>query len=251
MTDEATREQEIWQAGDLIKRFMRALGQDVETGANGAIMPEEGLREVVTRWWEKERLLEVLAAAQRAESGASDIVVREADGAPFSVLSSAAYLYESAIVVFTSGQNRGVRTSIQSISNSQSTASITLNDDIPNPLSVGDGIRIFRTPGGSVNLSALQAISDQAASTDFSSFTAPFSGTATILVSLATASTLSLKVTDKSGTSVTSDAYDGSTLTAGRWYDLSFQVSAGAKYALQVGTAQSGNMAVGITGALD
>jgi len=101
-----------------------------------------------------------------------------------------------------------------------------------------------------VDLVPLTAISNTAANTDFAKFTAPWSGTATVLLSLPTASVVNFMVTPSGGTEANAGAIqDGATIAAAQPQTFSFPVSAGASYALQVATAQSGTLFVHVKGA--
>ena len=103
---------------------------------------------------------------------------------------------------------------------------------------------------GAVDLVAMTQIASQAAATDFASFTAPFAGIATVQISLSNTSVLSLSVTPSGGSTPTvSAANSGVELPAGQWQTLSFAISAGAAYALQVANTQT-SVAVSIEGAM-
>lgn len=94
----------------------------------------------------------------------------------------------------------------------------------------------------------MTVISDQAANADFASFTAPWSGNAQVLLSLPTASVVDLMVTPAGSTTATNAGavLSGQTVPAGQPQGFSFPVASGATYALQVATAQTGNLVVGI-----
>lgn len=88
-------------------------------------------------------------------------------------------------------------------------------------------------------------IANQIAATDFAVFTPKFSGTATAMIELATSSTLSLGIYPQGGaTEYTAAVLSGSSISAQQWTSFSFPVQQGSKYALQLGTAQVGNLVV-------
>lgn len=100
------------------------------------------------------------------------------------------------------------------------------------------------------DLVALEAIANQAAATNFASFTAAWAGTATVLLSLATASVVNLMATPSGGVQASLGAIqDGSTVAAAQPQTFAFPISKGAAYALQVVTAQTGNLFVHVKGA--
>lgn len=103
---------------------------------------------------------------------------------------------------------------------------------------------------GSVDLVPMTQIASQAAGADFASFTAPFAGIATLQISLATTSALSLSVTPSGGSTPTVSAANGGIeIPSNEWQMLFFAISAGATYALQVANAQT-SVAVSIEGAM-
>ena len=100
------------------------------------------------------------------------------------------------------------------------------------------------------DLVALKSIAAQAASTDFAAFTATYSGTATVLLSLSTASTVILRATPSGDTEATLGTLNsGQAVAASEPYMVEFPISAGAAYALQLGTAQTGDLYVHVKGA--
>lgn len=100
------------------------------------------------------------------------------------------------------------------------------------------------------DLVALEVIPTQAASTDFASFTAPYSGTATLLLSLSTASVVNLMATPSGGTEANLGAVNsGQAVAADEPYIVDFPISSGAKYAFQLATTQTGNLYVHVKGA--
>ena len=100
------------------------------------------------------------------------------------------------------------------------------------------------------DLVPLKSIATQAASTDFASFTATYSGTATVLLSLSTASTVLLMATPSGGTEANLGTLNsGQAIAANEPYMVEFPISAGAAYAFQLGTAQTGNLYVHVKGA--
>lgn len=99
------------------------------------------------------------------------------------------------------------------------------------------------------DLVALATISDQAANADFGTFTAPFSGTATLLLSLPTSSIVNLYGTPVDGASTSLGAInDGTALPASEPQAFTFPISDGASYAFQVATAQSGDLVIHVQG---
>ncbi len=98
-----------------------------------------------------------------------------------------------------------------------------------------------------------QTLSNQAAATTFAtasatSVEAPWGGTATIRIVLATSSTLELRVTPSGGSEVTGGLFnDGDTLTAGNGYDFDFTIASGSKYGFRVATAQSGDLEMAVS----
>ena len=109
---------------------------------------------------------------------------------------------------------------------------------------------IVPLPPNNVDLVPLKSIAAQAASTDFAAFTATYSGTATVLLSLSTASTVLLMATPSGGTEATLGTLNsGQAVAASEPYSFDFPISAGAAYAFQLGTAQTGNLYVHVKGA--
>jgi hypothetical protein len=96
----------------------------------------------------------------------------------------------------------------------------------------------------------LTSITNQAANANFASFTAPYAGTARILIGLATASVLNLAATPIGGSQSVWAMNSGQMLSAGQLYAFEFPISKGAQYALQVGTAQSGTLIVSVEAVL-
>lgn len=93
----------------------------------------------------------------------------------------------------------------------------------------------------------MTVISDQAATTDFAAFTAPYSGVARVFLSLATASVVDLMVTPIGGAQANAGAVlSGTSVPASQPQSFAFPVAAGASYALQVATAQTGNLVVAV-----
>lgn len=94
------------------------------------------------------------------------------------------------------------------------------------------------SPGGSPYFA-----SNVAADTDFVAFLAMFTGTATLLLSLATASVVNLMVTVPSGIETSLGPINsGAPIPAGQPDAYQFPISEGATYAFQLGTTQVGNM---------
>lgn len=101
-----------------------------------------------------------------------------------------------------------------------------------------------------LDLVALESIANQAAATNFAAFTASWSGEATVLLSLATASVVNLMATPSGGVQASLGAIqDGASIAAAQPQTFSFPISKGAAYALQVATAQTGDLFVSVKGA--
>lgn len=99
----------------------------------------------------------------------------------------------------------------------------------------------------SSDLYALASVANPGAATDFASFTAAQSGTATVEILLATATVLNLHATPSGGVGGQVGSLEsGASLPAGEWQTIQFPVSKGATYALQVATAQGSAMLVHI-----
>lgn len=99
--------------------------------------------------------------------------------------------------------------------------------------------------GGASTLVKAQIISNQAADTNFASFTPLFPGVAKISISLATNSILNWVTTV--GESSTTDALiNGQSIANRQLQNFAIPVDPAASYALQVATTQSGNLMVSI-----
>lgn len=98
------------------------------------------------------------------------------------------------------------------------------------------------------DLVALAPLSNQAANTDFGAFTAPWAGTATVMITPATDSVVNLRATI-SGTEYTVGAINsGVALIAGEPFEFDMALSSGIAYAFQFATAQSGNTFLSVKG---
>jgi hypothetical protein len=181
----------------------------------------------------------------------------------------------------STGLNYGFSTEVAGVSTDTSTSppttTVTIKDPLPQALAPGDHFTIFRTVNVEANVAQnvnevggvavptdangnpylpvesmldvvpLTTISDQAANTDFASFTAPIAGRALCLLSVPTSSTVVLVATPAGGTATTLGAINGGVaLAANQPYTFEWPVSRGAGYALQVTTAQSGTLAVSV-----
>ena len=188
--------------------------------------------------------------AVAANGGQASFQVRNNQGAGITILASALATYQNAEVIFYSGNNAGVRSTIASITSSGGTTTINLNDNLPQNVNVADELIVVRPVATSVDLVTLETITNQASGTNFASFVAPFAGTATVQINLATNSVLSLSAKPSGGTAVVATLNDGASITAGDWQTFQFSMAAGATYALQVGTTQVGALGVSIEGAM-
>lgn len=91
------------------------------------------------------------------------------------------------------------------------------------------------------NVVPATAIPDLTANTDFGTFTAPMDGTATIMLTLPTASDVNLMLTLPTGQISAGAILSGESIPANQPQTFSFPVAKGFTYALQVTTAQTGN----------
>ena len=91
------------------------------------------------------------------------------------------------------------------------------------------------------DLVALTVISNQAANTDFGAFTAPWSGTATVIITPATASVLNLRATISATEYTVGPVNSGVALAAGDPFEFDMPISSGIAYAFQFAIAQVGN----------
>lgn len=112
-----------------------------------------------------------------------------------------------------------------------------------------DGTYAYPITFGSTDLVALEVLSNEASGTDFASFTATYTGTATVMISLATASVVNLWATPSGGTAASLGAINsGTAIPASEPFSFDFPISNGAAYAFQLATAQSGDMFVSVKG---
>ena len=160
---------------------------------------------------------------------------------------AAANFYANGVLRFLTGANAGQEQVIAS-----NTAAQFVTGEFSTPPAEGDVFAvILGTPaaGASVDLVPMTQIASQAAVTDFASLTAPFSGTATIQISLGSTSLVNLSATPSGGSTATVSALNmGAEIGGGQWETLQFAMSAGATYALQVADAQTSPLAVSIEG---
>lgn len=111
---------------------------------------------------------------------------------------------------------------------------------------MGIGSRDLRL---AIDLVPLEAIANQAANADFGSFVAPFSGTATVMLSLTTSSVVNLMAKPSGGAEGNLGAINsGASLPASEPQSFQFPISSGVTYAFQVATAQAGNLTAHVKG---
>ena len=128
---------------------------------------------------------------------------------------------------------------------SSNTATALTVPALPQAPTTGSLLWIFRVEAIR-DVVPLTSITNQAANTNFATFTAPYAGVAKMLIGLATTSAVYLAVTPSGGTQSVWAINSGQALSSGELYAFEFPVSSGASYSLQVGTAQSGNLIVSI-----
>lgn len=155
---------------------------------------------------------------------------------------------QGSICEFTSGANVGQSAVVSSVS---ADGTITLDAALPHTPAEGDTFVLVQGDlPGAIDLVALAILSDQSAATDFGEFTAPFAGTVSVLVSLATTSTVNLMATPVGGSQVNIGAVNSDVaISASQPFTFSFPISRGVAYAFQLGTAQSGPMYINVKGA--
>lgn len=187
--------------------------------------------------------------ATLAGAGQASFQVRNNGGQGITILPSALATYQNAEVIFYSGNNQGVRSTVANITSSGGQTTIFLKDNLPSIANVGDEFIVLRPTGTLIDLVGFETISNQAAGENFAAFIAPGPGLATIQIGLATASVVNLSITTYSGgTPAILAINNGASLPAGEWQGFQFAMSSGASYALQVATAQTGTLAVSIEG---
>lgn len=98
------------------------------------------------------------------------------------------------------------------------------------------------------DLVALAILTNTAANTDFGTFTAPWSGTATAQITPATGSVVNLMAYISSTEYSLGPINSGVALVAGDPFEFDMPISSGTKYAFQYATVQSGNGFIHVKG---